>query len=436
MANRILRIHGLISNAVKINNIKSNASALGLLNTNIPLIQNVREITNFFNKKPVSLLWKAVTSVSNAGRRRGRGKGLPRIKNLNRGQKIGVGKIGIVFPGLNSPLSRGNSYVTREPLPDDPEREKALITLQNHSNFKRYKVHALKRGWTSASIAGRKIGPPDPIDNESFEGFESWIMTSKTVNIMTSHFGRTKRYRISVVTGNGNGLVGFSSVTGADAKATIKRAKNRAGQRLTYLERYNNHTVLYDFYTQFHRTKIFVKQMPEGYGIKAHRIIRVICEAVGIKNIHANIEGSLNPQYIIKAFFIGLLKQKTYQQLADEKQLHLVEFKKESDYFPKVIASPENPRSEIRSHEVIKFNSYIMGGKMVLKKKRPPPFYTKLPSYENHLRKMERRRDHDNVRIRLKAEYGDICSFLTEKYPEARVLRWKKKREQPTEDQD
>jgi small subunit ribosomal protein S5 len=39
-------------------------------------------------------IWKSVTSVSNAGKKRGRGKGAgkKRAKNLNRGQVIGVGK--------------------------------------------------------------------------------------------------------------------------------------------------------------------------------------------------------------------------------------------------------------------------------------------------------------------------------------------------------
>lgn len=38
-------------------------------------------------------IWKSVTSVSNAGKKRGRGKGAGkrRAKNLNRGQVIGVG---------------------------------------------------------------------------------------------------------------------------------------------------------------------------------------------------------------------------------------------------------------------------------------------------------------------------------------------------------
>lgn len=43
---------------------------------------------------PADQLWKGVTSVSNAGKKRGRGKGSSRIiaKDLNRGQVIGVGK--------------------------------------------------------------------------------------------------------------------------------------------------------------------------------------------------------------------------------------------------------------------------------------------------------------------------------------------------------
>lgn len=47
---------------------------------------------------PAEKLWKGVTGVSNAGKKRGRGKGAGRkiAKNLNRGQIIGVGKCVII----------------------------------------------------------------------------------------------------------------------------------------------------------------------------------------------------------------------------------------------------------------------------------------------------------------------------------------------------
>lgn len=69
-------------------------------------------------------LWKGVISVSNAGKKRGRGKGAGRIyaKDLNKGQMIGVGKANIVWPGLNAPIIRGKELVTQQKLPEDPDR--------------------------------------------------------------------------------------------------------------------------------------------------------------------------------------------------------------------------------------------------------------------------------------------------------------------------
>lgn len=68
-------------------------------------------------------------------------------------------------------------------------------------------------------------------------------------------------------------------------------------------------SVLHDFFTQFGKTKIFVKKKHEGYGLICHRVIKACCEAIGIKDLHAKVEGPTNVQHIIKAFFIGLLQQ-------------------------------------------------------------------------------------------------------------------------------
>lgn len=71
---------------------------------------------------PASHLWKSVTSVSNAGKKRGRGKSVWRPRDLNRGQIIGVGKANIVWPGLSSPIIQGKELVKQKQLPPDPER--------------------------------------------------------------------------------------------------------------------------------------------------------------------------------------------------------------------------------------------------------------------------------------------------------------------------
>lgn len=121
-------------------------------------------------------LWKSVTSVSNAGRRRGRGKrGSKKLaKNLNRGQKIGYGKVPVLFPGLNSPVLSGSVLVKMQMKPkveDEPDADRSRV-ITSVPNRKRARVDPLQRGWSSASMCGRRIGPPDPIKDRKKSFFK------------------------------------------------------------------------------------------------------------------------------------------------------------------------------------------------------------------------------------------------------------------------
>lgn len=62
------------------------------------------------------------------------------------------------------------------------------------------------------------------------------------VSCMTGNLGRKSRISIFAVTGNGNGLAGFSIAKAPVGKAALKTAKNKAGQKLMYIERYKEHT--------------------------------------------------------------------------------------------------------------------------------------------------------------------------------------------------
>ncbi|XP_046746307.1 28S ribosomal protein S5, mitochondrial [Diprion similis] len=396
-----------------------------LLKTQVPLISTVR-YTNFFNKLPGDALWKGVISVSNAGRRRGRAKGKQMPKNLNKGQIIGIGKANIVWPGLTSPVIRGRELIQQQKLPEDPERMANLARMRDENTGRRsFKIHSLDRGWSGSKLPGRSIGPPDPRGEETFEGFDTICLESKSVFNMSANMGRKRRMSVFVVTGNKNGLAGFGLGKAVEGKAAVKNAKNRAGQRLLHVNIYNNHTVYHDFFTQFGKTKIFVKKQPEGYGLRCHRAIKSCCQMIGIKDLYAKIEGSTNLQHIVKAFFIGLLQQKTHSQIAEEKKLHLVEIRKEMAEFPIVVASPPVVRKpeEIDRDEILDYTQYVMKNRVVLQKKKFPPFYTKHRSWEIYLRRQEYHRNQDKVKVRLLANYGELRSFLTEKYPEARPRR-------------
>ena len=111
-------------------------------------------------------MWKSVTSVSNAGRHRGRAKGARKVlKNLNKGQVIGIGKINMLWPGLTGPIMRGSTVVKQQKLPEDTERQAKLIKLRDSmgKGISR-RQHPLERGWTSAKMGGKSIGAPDPVN--------------------------------------------------------------------------------------------------------------------------------------------------------------------------------------------------------------------------------------------------------------------------------
>lgn len=109
-------------------------------------------------------LWKSVTSVSNAGKRRGRGKGVARPRDLNRGQRLGCGKIPFVFPGLNAPVMHGEYTNRQRRLMAEEQENLDTAKAVSIGKPKRFKVHPLNRGWSGGQPGGRKLGPPDPVD--------------------------------------------------------------------------------------------------------------------------------------------------------------------------------------------------------------------------------------------------------------------------------
>lgn len=59
---------------------------------------------------------------------------------------------------------------------------------------------------------------------------------------MKGNLGRVRRLSAFVVTGNGNGLAGFGLGKALTSATALRKARNRAGQKLMFIERYNGHT--------------------------------------------------------------------------------------------------------------------------------------------------------------------------------------------------
>lgn len=117
-----------------------------------------------------------------------------------------------------------------------------------------------------------------------------------------------------------------------------------------------------------------------------------------------------------KAFFLGLLHQKGFQQLADEKRLNVVEFRNSNDNFPTLMASPSahcRKDSEIPSDEVLDFTMHLHEGRVKESKIERPLFWKEKSGWQNYLLRKHYHLPRERVRVQLIAKYGALESFLT-----------------------
>lgn len=108
----------------------------------------------------------------------------------------------------------------------------------------------------------------------------------------------------------------------------------------------------------------------------------------------------------------------------------------ENFYYPTVLASPKQIRSDsdVKSEEVLDFTQYCLDERVILKRKKFPPFFTKHRSWEIYLKKQEYLRNQDKVRRHMFAEYGEVRSFYTDEYPECRAMKLISKRKKEETD--
>ncbi|EJD74977.1 hypothetical protein LOAG_17794 [Loa loa] len=381
----------------------------------IPFSQIRQNTVNFFMRKPARELWKTVTSLSPAGIKKGRAKTRQSVLNLQKFYRIGAGPIKVKCPGLNAPLTMPNDEPmavmekTKEEVDAVEERLKNIIATRPSKKKVKEKLHPLERGFAGTRVEGQKLGPPPPIGDICFDGFQTYCLQLRRTTNMTS-YGRQHTMSALIVTGNGNGLGGYA-IGKAGLKHHIRAVVDgmkMASRKLVYVELLENRTIYQDFYAECRGTRIFAQRRPKDFGVVAHPRLMKICEVLGIKDLECKVVGSTrNYIALTHAFFIGLLNQETHQQLAERKKLHVVELSPHRRYFPVKVASPL--QSELRTErdvepkEKLLLNDFYGEGRLPLIKKQVP-FYANLPNHLAAEALKHRFRNRDKSMIRLMAD--------------------------------
>ncbi|XP_053291673.1 28S ribosomal protein S5, mitochondrial isoform X2 [Pleuronectes platessa] len=224
---------------------------------------------SFFNKLTAEELWRGVLAETGAGARKGRGKRTKRKmkKDLNRGQMLGEGRGGFLWPGLNAPVVKDGvlQNMSRRGEAEQQELQADLVRQREEWDKKRKMKVKRERGWTGNSWGGISLGPPDPGPNgETYEDFDSRVIEVKTVFNMTAKEGRKRSISCLVAVGNGNGAAGFALGKAADRNTALRKAKNRAIHYLYYIDRFNDHTIYHNIESKYKRTTLRMKKQNQG----------------------------------------------------------------------------------------------------------------------------------------------------------------------------
>ena len=96
-----------------------------------------------------------------------------------------------------------------------------------------------------------------------------------------------------MVVGDQNGRVGVGLGKGRDVLSAINKGRKLSKKHLSVVPRYRE-TIYHDILVKRGAAKVFLKPAPPGSGIIASQAIKIVMEAVGIRDISVKILGTRN----------------------------------------------------------------------------------------------------------------------------------------------
>ena len=142
-------------------------------------------------------------------------------------------------------------------------------------------------------------------DEQSY--FEKVVKINRVNKVVKG--GKRLAFRAFVICGDKKGSVGFGIGKSKEVPVAIKKAIEKAKKSLEKINVYDE-TLPHEVYAKFGASKVLIRPAKKGTGVIAGGAVRVILEAVGLKNVVAKSLGSRNPINTAKAAKVALLKCK------------------------------------------------------------------------------------------------------------------------------
>lgn len=143
------------------------------------------------------------------------------------------------------------------------------------------------------------------MDNQQQGEFQERVVAINRVAKVVKG-GRRFSFSALVVTGSGQGEVGFGTGKAGEVPEAIGKAGRTAKKALKKFSLKENRTIPHQVMGKFGAARVILIPAAPGTGVIAGGPVRAVLEAVGIKDILTKCVGTTNPHNAVRATLNGL----------------------------------------------------------------------------------------------------------------------------------
>lgn len=136
--------------------------------------------------------------------------------------------------------------------------------------------------------------------------------------------GKRLSFRVITIVGDGNGKVGVGVGKSSDVVGAIQKGMADARKNLATVPLVNT-TIPHPVQTRYGSAVVLIKPAKQGTGVIAGGSVRIVLEAVGIKNATAKCLGSKSPLNNARAAVEALRILRTVEQIAEIRGINVKE---------------------------------------------------------------------------------------------------------------
>lgn len=159
----------------------------------------------------------------------------------------------------------------------------------------------------------------EKISRKKVNSAECGELTDKTVVVnrvaKVVKGGRRFSFNAIVVTGDGQGHVGYGTGKALEVPDAIRKASETARKNIVKIPM-QGHTIPHEVIAEFGPAHVILKPAAPGTGVIAGSVVRAVAEAAGIKDIRTKCIGSTSANNTILAVLTGLLSLRDPQETA------------------------------------------------------------------------------------------------------------------------